>query len=211
MPSDFPIAASVVNIRKSVDFSDVNSLVIDTNAWFWLTYTGDFAQDEEPRGYQLIHYPDFIKTCLTKSVNLQYTTISLAELYRLTEVSLYKLYKSYIDDEEITLKNYRYKKKSQRQDFLDEFEAMYNQINDMANHIPTFDNIDDNYSDNLVKESQNKLLEIADLIILDSAGRLNITGIITDDGDFATVKGITVYTANNKVIEAAKKSKLLLN
>jgi hypothetical protein len=210
MPSDLPVAASIVDIRNRVDFSDINSLVVDTNAWFWLTYTGDFAEDDKPHGSKLVHYPNFISTCLSNNVDLKYTIISLAEIHKLTEVSLYKHYKSWVDNDDITFKNYRYKETAQRQDFLDEYEAMYEQINGMGEHIPTFDNIGE-YPDTLLRESKEKLLEIADIIILKSAARLNISDIITDDGDFATVEDITVYTANDKIIEAAKANELLLN
>ncbi|HSH25740.1 MAG TPA: hypothetical protein VLA13_09430 [Massilibacterium sp.] len=201
----------MVDIRKSVDFSKISSLVVDTNAWFWTTYTGDFAPDDKPYGPAMVHYPNFLGNCLSENISLKYSTISLAELHKLTEVSLYKLYKSWIEDDQITFKNYRFEEPAQRKDFLEEFESMYSQINTMADHLPTFDHVGEKYIGRLVKASLEEYLEIADLVIIKSAESINITDFITDDGDFATMEGITVYTANNKVVEAAKNNGLLLN
>jgi hypothetical protein len=46
--------------------------------------------------------------------------------------------------------------------------------------------------------------------MLEAMKKEGITQIITDDGDFVTVPGITVFTANDNVIRAAKnKNKLI--
>lgn len=42
-----------------------------------------------------------------------------------------------------------------------------------------------------------------DLFMAEMALKNGITQIITDDGDYATVSGLTVFTANQKVIQAA--------
>ncbi|MBF0537928.1 MAG: hypothetical protein HQL03_06710 [Nitrospirae bacterium] len=43
-----------------------------------------------------------------------------------------------------------------------------------------------------------------DLFIIEAMSRASITKVITDDGDFATVAGIEVFTANDNVINAAQ-------
>lgn len=43
-----------------------------------------------------------------------------------------------------------------------------------------------------------------DLFILESMRSHGVVQVITDDGDFATVPGIQVFTANRNVIQAAR-------
>ena len=49
-----------------------------------------------------------------------------------------------------------------------------------------------------------------DLFLLESMAGASVTQILTDDGDFCTVPGIQVFTANRQVIEAAQTQGKLL-
>ncbi|MFV9689915.1 MAG: hypothetical protein ACNY01_02980 [Desulfobacteria bacterium] len=51
---------------------------------------------------------------------------------------------------------------------------------------------------------QTEKLDGYDLFILESMKNHGVVQVITDDGDFATVSGIQVFTANRNVIAAAK-------
>lgn len=56
-----------------------------------------------------------------------------------------------------------------------------------------------------------QLLDGYDLLILEAMDKAGVTQIITDDGDYVTVPGIKVFTANSDAIAAAKsKGKLLV-
>lgn len=49
-----------------------------------------------------------------------------------------------------------------------------------------------------------------DMFLLEAAAKAGIIQILTDDGDFVTVSGIQVFTANQNVIESARiQGKLL--
>ena len=43
-----------------------------------------------------------------------------------------------------------------------------------------------------------------DLLMVEAALQSSLTQIITDDGDYATVAGLTVFTANERVLGAAR-------
>ena len=45
-----------------------------------------------------------------------------------------------------------------------------------------------------------------DALMIEAALRAGVTQVLTDDGDFCTLSGITMFTANRGVIEAAKTS-----
>jgi hypothetical protein len=49
-----------------------------------------------------------------------------------------------------------------------------------------------------------------DLFILEAMKNHGVVQVITDDGDFATVSGIQVFTANRNVINSARAQGRLL-
>ena len=49
-----------------------------------------------------------------------------------------------------------------------------------------------------------------DLFMAEAALAAGMTQIVTDDGDYATVPGLTVFTANQKVIQVAQAAGKLL-
>jgi hypothetical protein len=48
------------------------------------------------------------------------------------------------------------------------------------------------------------------LFLLEAMTGANVTQLLTDDGDFCTVPGIQVFTANRQAIEAAQSQGKLL-
>jgi hypothetical protein len=54
------------------------------------------------------------------------------------------------------------------------------------------------------------LLDGYDLLILEAMEKAGVKQIITDDGDYVNVSGITVFTANNSAIAAATSQGKLL-
>jgi len=57
---------------------------------------------------------------------------------------------------------------------------------------------------------QTEQVDGYDLFILESMKSHGVVQIITDDGDFATVPGIQVFTANRNVIRAARAQERLV-
>lgn len=57
---------------------------------------------------------------------------------------------------------------------------------------------------------QTEKVDGYDLFILESMKNKGVVQIITDDGDFASVQGIQVFTANKNVITAATNQGKLL-
>jgi hypothetical protein len=49
-----------------------------------------------------------------------------------------------------------------------------------------------------------------DLFLLQAAAKAGITQIITDDSDYATVPGITLFTSNRTILTAARAQGKLL-
>jgi hypothetical protein len=58
---------------------------------------------------------------------------------------------------------------------------------------------------------QTEQVDGYDLFILESMRSNGVVQVITDDGDFATVPGIQVFTANRNVIHAARTQGRLIS
>ena len=62
----------------------------------------------------------------------------------------------------------------------------------------------------MTKRIKTQKVDGYDLFILELMFRHNILQIITDDGDFATIPGIKVFTSNRRVINAAQQQEKIL-
>ncbi len=58
-------------------------------------------------------------------------------------------------------------------------------------------------TDAALSRLSTQILDGYDLFILESVTKVGIVKIITDDGDFATISNIQVFTSNQRVIETA--------
>jgi hypothetical protein len=64
--------------------------------------------------------------------------------------------------------------------------------------------VDESTLNAAVNRFQTQALDGYDLFILEAMWQHSIVDVITDDGDYATVQGIQVFTANRNVIAAAR-------
>lgn len=64
--------------------------------------------------------------------------------------------------------------------------------------------VDNQMANDALVRFQIEKVDGYDLFILESMRNHGVVQVITDDGDFATVPGIQVFTANRNVIAAAR-------
>jgi len=70
--------------------------------------------------------------------------------------------------------------------------------------------VDDPATDAALSRLKTEKVDGYDLFILESMKNHGVVQLITDDGDFTTVSGIQVFTANRNVIIAARSQGRLL-
>ena len=70
--------------------------------------------------------------------------------------------------------------------------------------------IDETKTNTALLRFQTQLLDGYDLLILEAMDKAGVKQIITDDGDYLTVPGIRVFTANSGAISAARSQGKLL-
>lgn len=83
-----------------------------------------------------------------------------------------------------------------------EIQTTWGQIKTMAAPLEAL--IDEATTDAALARFQTQLVDGYDLFLLEAIAKAGVVQVITDDGDFATVPGIQVFTSNQNVILSAQ-------
>ncbi|MGC9337928.1 MAG: hypothetical protein ACP5EQ_07555 [Candidatus Cloacimonadia bacterium] len=205
MSISYCICADVVDIKEDCPLED-DIFFVDTNVWFWLTYTKASQSASPVFQYQYDEYPNYVNTALFVGSQLLPSTISLIELAHLIEKTERELYMK--DNTKIGLKEFRHHLEWERKQVAMEIETAWEQVKGIAQ--PVSCEIDNEITDSIITRFQNEKMDAYDFLILESMRCHGVVKIITDDGDFATISGIQVFTANHNVIETARKNDKLI-
>lgn len=198
-PPAFIVQAQVVDIRidnpKATD-----AFLVDTNVWFWTAYTRATLGPNPPAGHQLAAYPPYLaKTLAAKAVRLR-CGLCLAELAHLVEKTEREIYEI-ANRVRLQTKEYRHNFSAERANVVAEIQAAWGQVKSTSDLLPV--TIDDPTSDAALARFQTQPLDGYDLFILEGMSSAKVAQVLTDDGDYCTVPGIEVFTANRNVISAA--------
>jgi predicted nucleic acid-binding protein len=200
------IQAAVVDINTDKPKND-DVFLIDSNVWYWLTYTHASQGLSPPCPYQVDSYPNYVKMALELKALIYASNLSLAELTHLIEKTQREIY-NHLNRTKMTPKMYRHNLPEERSVVVSEVEAAWGQVTSLAR--PLAGNIDENVARQGLLRFQREKVDGYDLFMLESMSKGGITQIITDDGDFSSVSGITVFTANQGVLAAAKEQDKLV-
>lgn len=203
MPPAYEVVASVVDITKDTP-KTTDTFLIDTNIWFWLTYP---TATHTAAHYQTTIYPNYLNQALNNGTKLLRADLSLAELSHIIETTEHEIYSNYV--KQINLKEYRHNIKSERNRIVSSIDACWRQVESLTSPIPII--IKDAVTTSALNRLQTENVDGYDLFILEAMKNSGIIQVITDDGDFCTVPGIEVYTANRNVLQAAKSKGRLIS
>ncbi|MEH2462722.1 hypothetical protein [Nostoc sp.] len=200
MPVNYTVQAEVVDIRSDAPKND-DIFLVDTNAWYWYTYTNASISS---RPYQITEYPSYIAKAISANSLLLYCGLSLAELAHNIEQTEREIFSSTLKSKE-----YRHNFPTERAKVVAEVQTAWSQV--ISSSVCTDVLVSEETSNAALNRFQTQLLDGYDLLILEAMDKAGVTQIITDDGDYVTVAGIKVFTANSGAIAAAKsKGKLLV-
>lgn len=194
------VAADVIDIRSDIP-KRTDSLLVDTNVWFWLTF---------PKGggmpHQVNNYPKWVSKARRAGATLKRCGLTMAELAHLIESAEREIFKQ--ANPTITTKEYRHNFAAERTNVVTEIKAAWGQAKTIASMVDLV--VDEPTTDAAVNRCQSQLLDGYDLLMLEGMAKAGIAQVLTDDADYATVPGIQVFTANRNVVDAAKTSGKLL-
>ncbi|MGI0494043.1 hypothetical protein ACN4EG_19850 [Alkalinema pantanalense CENA528] len=185
--------------------------LVDTNVWYWLTYTRAKLSPKPPKSYQTQHYPTYIKAALQAQSQIFWSGLSIAELSSLIERSEWQIFCATHQrrPEDFSLKEYRHGSPQERQQqVIPEIEAAWGLIETSGTCLETL--VDQPTTAQTIGNLTIQELDSYDSLMLTTATKTGINQVITDDIDFITASGITVFTANRNAIAAAKAQNQLI-
>lgn len=200
------VRAQVVDIRADAP-KDSDHFLVDTNAWYWLFYPRATQAPSAPLSYQLADYPAYLKKALGNGAALHCYALTFSELAHNIEKAEREIYQSQAN-KKILPKEFRHDYGSQRRKIIaliaDAWADVVNvgTVLDMA--------LNANFMQSALTLFPSVGLDGYDLFMAEAALTAGVTQIVTDDGDYTTVPGLTIYTANRKVIQAAQAGGKLL-
>jgi len=199
MAINYTVQAEVVDISADAPRAE-DVFLVDTNVWYWLTYSRASQSARPPAYYQISNYPNYTNSALGAGARIFQSGLSLAELTHLIEKAEREIYEA--TNGQIGTKEYRHNLPAERAQLFAEVQAACGLVTTLAEPLTV--TIDSPTATSALIRLQTEKVDGYDLFILESMRSHGVVQVITDDGDFATVPGIQVFTANRNVIQAAR-------
>ncbi len=200
MTVNYTIASDVVDIRSDSPKAE-DAFLVDTNVWYWMTYSRASLSSMAPYHYQITTYPNYILASLTIGAKILQSGLSMSELTHIIEKSEWEIYER-ASATQIRKKEYRHNLSSERASVVSEVHSAWGQVLLLADPLDI--NLDAPVTNSALARINTQQVDGYDLFILESMKINGIIQVLTDDGDFATVPDIQVFTANQRVISAAR-------
>ena len=200
------VRAQIVDIRADTP-KDTDRFLVDTNAWYWLFYPRASQTPSVPQSYQLADYPAYIKKALGHSAALHCYALTFSELAHNIEKAEREIYESQTG-KKIRPKEFRYDCINQRRKITALITDTWADVMSASTQLDM--ELDTAFMQSALTLFPSVALDGYDLFIAETALKTGVTQIITDDGDYATVPGLTVFTSNRNTIQAASLANRLI-
>jgi hypothetical protein len=201
MPVNYTVQAQVIDIQTDTP-KPTDSFLVDTNVWFWIAYP-----KASPSQSQNQSYPPFVSRSIRARAKLHRCELSLSELAHLIEKTEREIYQRATANA-IGTKEYRHNLPAERANVVAEVQAAWGQVKTMA--APLAATVDEPLADAALIRFQTQPLDGYDLFMLLAAAQGQIVQVLTDDGDYCTIPGIQMFTANRNVLNTARAQGKLL-
>lgn len=200
------VRARIVDIRADTP-KGTDVFLVDTNAWYWLFYSRASLAPDAPQAYQLADYPAFLKTAIGAQSALHCYGLTFAELAHNIEKAEREIYASQAG-KHIYTKPFRHDYPNQRRKLVPLISDTWADVLSVSAMLDL--DMDSSFMQSALNLFPSVALDGYDLFMAEAALKAGVTQIVTDDGDYATVPGLTIFTANPKVIQAATTAGKLL-
>jgi predicted nucleic acid-binding protein len=211
MAISYTIQAQVVDITVDTPKPE-DVFLVDTNVWYWMTYTRASQSVRAPAQYQSTKYPSYTNAALAVGARIFQSGLTLAELTHLIERAEFEIFAManpiIFPDAKKFNKDFRHSYNTEHSQVVAEVQAAWSQVTALADPLTL--TIDTLTTDAALNRFQTEKVDGYDLFILEAMKNHGVVQVITDDGDFTTVSGIQVFTANRNVISAARSQGKLL-
>ncbi|MBL1265868.1 PIN domain-containing protein [Methylomicrobium sp. RS1] len=202
-----PIRAQIVDIRSDSP-KDTDCFLVDTNAWYWLYYSRASQTPCAPQSYQLTHYPSYIQRTIKVKASLYCCALNFSELAHNIEKAEREIYAD-IANKTINSKEFRHCYPNQRRKIVAAIKDIWEDVLSVSSMLDI--DLNASFINSALSLFPSVEVDGYDLFMAETALQQSIAQIITDDGDYASVPGITIFTANEQVIQKAQASGKLLH
>lgn len=197
LPNGINIRANIIDITLDQP-KHGESFYIDTNVWFWLTYT-KASLHGVCRPYQINTYPVYANKALAINCPVYSAGFNLAELMHVIEKNEHKITQSIYGHSSI--KDFRHGNNAARSDVGKEVDAACRQVMSLSTLMDV--DLDSSFIASTISNFNSFQVDGYDLMTIEALNRYGVDNIITDDCDFATAANMNIFTANANLISAA--------
>ena len=206
MPPVYTVRARVVDIRKDTPRSTV-AFLVDTNVWYWRVYPSAGVLPGSATPAQMSYYSAYLQRSTAAGAIVYRTGLCLAELAHLIEQNERDAYSQAVAP--MASKDYRHNLPSERARVVGEVQNAWAEVKLQSHPLPLV--IDDHVTDAALARFATQPVDGFDLFLLEAMSAGGINQVLTDDGDYCTVPGLEVFTANPRVLAAARSAGLLVS
>lgn len=192
------VLAQVVDITTDSP-NDKDRFFVDTNAWLWTTYSHAGLSPNPPLQHQV--------RIVGAKAKLLGCGLSLAELAHQIEKAEREIYNR-ANNLQLSTKEYRHNLPAERNKVVKEIQSSWAQVTMIATDIEVL--INSTSSDSALTSFASYTLDGYDLFVLEAMRKAGVNQIITDDGDYATVLDMQVFTCNRNVLSLARQQGMML-
>jgi hypothetical protein len=205
MPPVYSVRAQVIDIRSDTP-RPTDAFLVDTNVWYWRFYRSAGATPGSATPVQMRTYSAYLHRALSVGAVAYRTGLCLAELAHQIEQNERDIYAGAVAS--VTTKEYRHNLPSERARVVNEVQNAWGNVKSLSQPLPVV--IDDAATDAALVRFAGQPVDGFDLFLLEALSAAGLRQVLTDDGDFCTVPGLQVFTANPRVVGAARPAGLLL-
>jgi len=210
MAVQYQVRAQVVDLRTDQPLA-TDRFYVDTNVWFWVAYPNVQFSSGQLQAQRVSDYTGYLRTVLLAKGQLHWCGLSLAELAHLIEKAEFEAYQgSGAAPVFSTVKEYRHGHTAERKRVAETIETAWRSVEGLAESLPGPTTVDQAAVDAALRAQARVALDGYDLFALKTLHETKILQVISDDGDFCIVPGITLFTTNRNVILASQAQGKLL-
>lgn len=210
MAVQYQVRAQVVDLRTDRPLA-TDRFYVDTNVWFWVAYPNVQFGSTQPQAQRVGGYTNYLQSVLLAKGQLHWCGLSLAELAHLIEKAEFETYKTLGSTPVFsTAKEYRHGHPAEWKRVAETIELAWRAVEALAQPLPGATTVDKAAVDAALRALARVALDGYDLFALKTLHETKVLQVISDDGDFCIVPGITLFTTNKNVLLAAQAQGKLL-
>jgi predicted nucleic acid-binding protein len=199
MPPAFHVRAGVIDVRSDAP-RPTDRFLVDTNVWAWVHDPSSRFTSSGGIVAQAPVYERYVAQTRLAGARRCRAAASLAELAHLIEHFEHVNFVAGVSP--VDLKEYRHNYPSERARIVGAICKAWGLIEGDSELLPL--TLDDALAAGALSRLAAAQVDGYDLFLLAAMESAGVTQILTDDGDFCTVAGIEVFTANPRALAAAR-------